>query len=582
MTASETLALAVYGFLPRAKFVEEAGLSYEVSLVRDKLTLRKDTLPVFKNVELETSPSPDEEDADRSKLYDNEGEKYWKYLTKLNPNDTKNQDHYKVLGLSKLRWQATMADIRTCYRRKVLKHHPDKKKHRGETLPNGSEEYFTCITKAYEQLGMSESKRLAYDSVDHKFDDTIPTEKSINKDNFFKELAPIFEINARWSSKKPVPSLGKLDAPRDDVIEFYNFWFDFQSWREFSYLDEEDKERGEDRYERREMEKQNKAERERRRKEEVKRIRKLVEMAYGKDPRVVRIKREEKEAKDKKKEEKQRVLREKQEAVEREKREKEEAERLAKEEEQKRLKEEKEREKKEKELLKKAANAQRRRLKKLADEAGHWAESGEDKLREMERIERICFTLSTDAIADLCDNIELLSVEDEVRSAIEEAEINHKTFGSKKNIVKVEDKSKDIEKAATWSNEEIQLLVKASNTFPAGTVDRWIQIADYINEHRKDKSLPPKNEKQVIKQSKAVQGMAVKLPSTTQNTLGTALPDEDVWTPDEQKLLEAALKKIPSSDPDRFDKISTEVGTKSKKACIRRVKYLVQKIKNKK
>lgn len=39
---------------------------------------------------------------------------------------------------------------------------------------------------------------------------------------------------------------------------FYEFWFDWKSWREFSYLDAEDKTRGEDRWERREIEKQNK------------------------------------------------------------------------------------------------------------------------------------------------------------------------------------------------------------------------------------------------------------------------------------------------------------------------------------
>uniref|UniRef100_A0A8R1HQD6 Zuotin-like zuotin homology domain-containing protein n=2 Tax=Caenorhabditis japonica TaxID=281687 RepID=A0A8R1HQD6_CAEJA len=100
-------------------------------------------------------------------------------------------------------------------------------------------------------------------------------------------------MNSRWSNIKPVPELGKLDASREQVENFYEFWFNFSSWREFSYLDEEDKERGEDRYERREMEKQNKAERERRRKEEAKRIRKLVEMAYAKDPRIVRFKKEE-------------------------------------------------------------------------------------------------------------------------------------------------------------------------------------------------------------------------------------------------------------------------------------------------
>ena len=116
------------------------------------------------------------------------------------------------------------------------------------------------------------------------------------------------KISCRWSTRKPVPGLGKLGSDRSDVEKFYNFWFDFSTWREFSYLDEEDKERGEDRYERREMEKMNKvcfrillltllleAERERRRKEEQKRIRRLVEMAYAKDPRLAKFKKEDQE-----------------------------------------------------------------------------------------------------------------------------------------------------------------------------------------------------------------------------------------------------------------------------------------------
>lgn len=53
------------------------------------------------------------------------------------------------------------------------------------------------LFKAYEQIGMNEQKRLAFDSIDHKFDDAIPNEKSVNKDNFFNELAPVFELNAR-------------------------------------------------------------------------------------------------------------------------------------------------------------------------------------------------------------------------------------------------------------------------------------------------------------------------------------------------------------------------------------------------
>lgn len=79
-----------------------------------------------------------------------------------------------------------------------------------------------------------------------------------------------------------MPELGSLDSDRDHVERFYDFWFNWSSWREFSYLDEEDKSRGEDRWERREIEKTNKAEREKLRKKEAKRIVNLIELAYDK------------------------------------------------------------------------------------------------------------------------------------------------------------------------------------------------------------------------------------------------------------------------------------------------------------
>ncbi|CAJ0603040.1 unnamed protein product [Cylicocyclus nassatus] len=583
---SLSLAVAVYGFLPRTKRVEEAGHAYECSVIRDKITLGRCTLPILRrNSEddsLELTPEEVLEGQDRASYFDADDEKYERYLMKLDPNDTKNQDHYKVLGLSKLRFKATMAEIRTCYRAKVLKYHPDKKKHRGEILPAG-EDYFTCITKAYEQLGVSEAKRHAYDSVDQKFNDAIPSEKSVNKDNFFAELSPVFERNARWSTRQPVPRLGRIDSDRKAVEDFYNFWFDFSSWREFSYLDEEDKEKGEDRYERRELEKINKAERERRRKDEAKRIRRLVELAYSKDPRIAKFKREDQEMKNKAKEEKQRKMREKAEAAERERKAREEEELKVKEEQERLAKEEKERERKEKEAAKKAAAAQRRRFKKLAESAGHWTDDPRKKLAEMERVERLCLSLPVDAMSSLCDNIEKLTVREEILATISEAEAARKNDSEAKADAKEVDKHKDTVKASViWTSDEIQLLVKASNTYPAGTVDRWNVIADYINEHRKDKSMPPKNEKQVIKQCKAVQSMNVKLPVTTQNTLGASLPDEDTWTVSEQKLLEQAIKTYPASDPERWEKISTAVGTKTKKACIRRFKYLVQLVKSKK
>jgi len=42
----------------------------------------------------------------------------------------------------------------------------------------------------------------------------------------------------------PAPLLGDMFTPRHEVEAFYDFWYNFDSWREYSFLDEEEKEKG--------------------------------------------------------------------------------------------------------------------------------------------------------------------------------------------------------------------------------------------------------------------------------------------------------------------------------------------------
>jgi DnaJ family protein C protein 2 len=155
----------------------------------------------------------------------------------------------------------------------VLKHHPDKKKESGTR----ERDIFTCITKAFEQLS-DPVKRMSYDSVDPKFKDDVPVVSENNKKNFYKVFGDAIARNVQWSTKKNVPLLGDDKATFEQVNHFYQFWYDFDSWREFSYEDEENKETAQDRDERRWIEKENKAVRAKKKKEEVTRIRKLVGM----------------------------------------------------------------------------------------------------------------------------------------------------------------------------------------------------------------------------------------------------------------------------------------------------------------
>lgn len=216
------------------------------------------------------------------------------FLRSLDPKEWKDQDHYRVLGLKRLRIKATEDDIRRAYRKMVLKYHPDKRKAQGEEVKS-DDDFFTCITKAYEILGVP-AKRRSYDSVDPFFDDSLPTNNELKRD-FFEVFPKYFKLNARWSEKKPVPLLGSPETSRENVEKFYSFWYNFDSWREFSYLDEEEKEKGQDRDERRWIEKQNKALRQKRKKEEMSRIRSLVDLAYNSDPRIAKFKQEDKDRK---------------------------------------------------------------------------------------------------------------------------------------------------------------------------------------------------------------------------------------------------------------------------------------------
>ncbi|KAI9513502.1 DnaJ-domain-containing protein [Russula earlei] len=221
----------------------------------------------------------------------------------LDPKEWKKQDHYAVLGLSHLRYRATPEQIKIAHRKKVLKHHPDKKA--GAVGNSNDDAFFKCIQKANDVLTHPE-KRRQFDSVDPYYDlleADVPTTQQVTKAKnpnsaFFKLFAPVFEREARFSRKKPVPLLGEYSDSKEVVETFYDFWYNFDSWRSFEYLDKEVNEGSDNRDDKRYTEKKNKTERARRKKEDTARLRAIVDVALSADPRIKRIKQEEKETRE--------------------------------------------------------------------------------------------------------------------------------------------------------------------------------------------------------------------------------------------------------------------------------------------
>jgi len=537
-----------------------------------------------------------------------------KYIKSLDVKGWKDQDHYRVLGIPDMRIKASTKDIKKAYKYLILKCHPDKSK--GNTKVN--EEAFTCIQKAYELLYTVEGKR-AYDSVDPMFDNEVPNVTEHNKQNFHEIFGSAISRNSQWSVIKNVPQIGTPDDPIDKVNNFYNFWYDFNSWREYSYLDEEEREKAECKDERRYIDKLNKAERLKHKKEEVARIRQLVDNCYACDPRIKRFDEERKKRKAELKLAKQEAYRKEQEAA---KLQKEEELRIQKEEDEKRAQEAKEKaeqEKKERQKQNKLLKAERKKLRENVKSCNYFC-TDDNIVKAMENLELLVLNLSLDDMKDLNNKSKSKDGFSDTYGNVLNSYLSEQENKTKENLVKAK-QSQEVHKEQSQNSDkfataDIALLVKAVKMFPPGTINRWTTISDYLNLHstlckvyeskdiiQKVKQLQSKegdelrnrvnqqayenfekSQKQRIDEVNACGGLSAR------DKMNTDLYDptkdkkkKEAWTTDEQKLLEEALKKYPqSAGPERWDNIAEHVGTRTKKECMRRYKELVELIKAKK
>lgn len=507
------------------------------------------------------------------------------YLRSLDPKNWKSQDHYAVLGLRTVRNKATEQDIKNAYRQKVLRHHPDKRKGQGDEVRD-EDDYFTCITKAWEILG-DKVKRRSYDSVDPEIDDSIPPNNEHTRVNFYKVLREAFERNAYWSEVQPVPNLGDKKSTRAEVNHFYSFWYNFQSWREFSYLDEEEKEKGLEREVRRWIDKQNKTMRLKRKKEEMARIRSLVDLAYNMDERVMKFKKEDKEKKTaarnarkneilqrKKEEEQAAALAEEQKRIE------------------KQMAEEEERAKREalkaeRDALKRALKKEKKRIRDICKENNYFTKEQNEIVAHMTGLERICELFGTEELKVLHKRLQI-SGREAFLQILQETE--KKIEAERQQVLEQQQKNsspntsqKDL--SPPWPTEQIQLLTKAVNLFPAGTYQRWEQVANFVNQHASGIQRSPK---EVLLKAKDLQnsyfrnskGNASKVTLNGPSTKGeenTETPDRP-WTNLEQQQLEIGLKTNPVTTQDRWDKIAACVPTRSKRECMKRYKELAELI----
>lgn len=282
------------------------------------------------------------------------------------PREWKSADLYAVLGLSHLRWRATEDQIRRAHRKQVLKHHPDKKSAAGGL---DQDDFFKIIQKAFEIM-MDPLKRLQFDSVDVNATVSPPAPKT--EYDFFEAWGPVFETEAHFSKKQPVPLLGNPDTPKAEVDAFYKFWGNFDSWRSFEFKDEDVPDDTANRDHKRYIERKNISNRKKLKQEDNKRVIDMVSRAQNEDPRIKAYKEAIKAEKERKKWEKGAGSRQAAEEAAKKKAEEEAAKKAAAEEEAK----QKADSKKNKEAAKAAKKKNKRAVRGLGKEKAYFGDEG--------------------------------------------------------------------------------------------------------------------------------------------------------------------------------------------------------------
>lgn len=406
---------------------------------------------------------------------------------KLHKKNLDLEDYYALLALEEYGVDSTESQIRANFKRISLICHPDKAPPAERSY---AEKRFKAIQKAFDTL-TTKIKRIGYDSQ-LPFDETIPGDKDGETEaTFFKVYAPVFERNGRFSTVKPIPVLGDMDTSYDQVNAFYDFWFGFKSWRDFTYLDEHKPDDSTGRDEKRHMERQNQKLRAGKKKEETARVRKLVEMAMEKDPRVKKQRLEEEKQKALKKIEKS--------ARAKQKAEEEAAFALAVKKKQAEAEEAAIREKEEFKKKQEEAKKVRTSFKRLCKTGGFDPDAVQTVAAgtSIEKLQALVAALtfkpdSPPSEEDLTTAREMFNTELAQRQAEQAAKI------------KIEEKKTQEQQqikavSRAWNFEEEAVLARAMIKFVGGVSHRWELICDMINHANVG---PTRTTKEVIKKAK--------------------------------------------------------------------------------
>lgn len=513
---------------PHRKLIEHAGHAYQQRLREVYCT---DAATKLENISTNSTSVESGKEKSTARNTSASGSELQRKLA------TDGDDLYALLELGDKRWHATADEIKKSFRRISLLYHPDKLRHKvshmGEEAIAETESHFKKVMKAYDILS-DKKKRAAYDSIDD-VDDTIPEEKEVNDKNFYEVMGECFALNARWAVSDRVPSLGTESTSMDEVHGFYNFWYTFKTWRDFSFDLEYDTDQAECREEKRWMDRQNAKKVKARKLEESARIRQLTDLAYKKDPRI----RHEKESAKKKKEAEK------------------EARRRAREEEEEKKREEEEKLKLQEEQRVKNEKARKANAKREKDAARKLMRKARQKLRGVARDLHLSDLDAVTAIEKMCSEGDVLTIEAFADKLLRLSEGQSNT-----------DDSEDVPGVAIANITEIVEEALKNGVIPESGSGKPVGNGTAPN------SVP--NTKTVTESDPKPKSANGDVPNGTTEVHANGISPKSTkvtkpWTPEELSLLSKGLSKFPGGTLNRWERLSQYVGTRSDQEVLAQV-----------
>lgn len=212
-----------------------------------------------------------------------------------------------------------------------------------------------------------------------------------------------------------MPKLGDENSTKEEVENFYNFWYNFDSWRSFEYQDEDVPDDNENRDQKRHMERKNNNARKKKKTEDSARLRKLLDECSSMDERIKKFRQEANASKNKKRLEKEAAEKKAAEEAKAKK----EAEEKAIRDAEAASKAEREQEKKAKEAAKNAVKKNKRVLKGSVKDANYFVK-GDPPAATIDAVlndvEVVQGKVDADEMASLAAKLAGLKVADEIKA----------------------------------------------------------------------------------------------------------------------------------------------------------------------